>query len=114
MTGQKVNPLKIAMEQVELTGKYLNVDDGILEKIKYTEKDIVVHFPVKTDDGKVRIFTRYRIQHNTTRGTFRGRLRHHPDVDLHGVSALAMWMTWKSAVVNMPFGDANGKRSGRR
>lgn len=108
MTGDKVNPLKMAMEQVELAGKYLNVDDGILEKIKYTEKDIIVHFPVKMDDGKVRIFTGYRIQHNDTRGPFKGGLRYHPDVDLNEVSALAMWMTWKSAVVNIPFGGAKG------
>lgn len=108
MTGQKVNPLKMAMEQVELAGGYLDVDDGILEKIKYTEKDIIVHFPVRMDDGKVRIFTGYRIQHNDTRGPFKGGLRYHPEVDLNEVSALAMWMTWKSAVVNIPFGGAKG------
>ena len=108
MTEKKINPLEMAMKQVELAGKYLDVDHGILEKIKYTEKDIIVHFPVKMDDGKVRIFTGYRIQHNDTRGPFKGGLRYHPDVDLDEVRALAMWMTWKSAVVNIPFGGAKG------
>jgi len=108
MTTKKINPVETATKQVELAGKYLDVDDGILEKIKYTQRDIIVHFPVKMDDGKVRIFTGYRIQHNDTRGPFKGGLRYHPDVDLDEVRALAMWMTWKSAVVNIPFGGAKG------
>jgi len=60
------------------------------------------------DDGSVKIFTGYRVQHNVTRGPGKGGIRYHPDVDLHEVRALAMWMTWKAAVVNIPFGGAKG------
>ena len=108
MTVRRINPADMAMKQVELAAKYIDLDPGILEKIKYTQKDIIVHFPVKMDDGNVRIFTGYRIQHNDARGPFKGGLRYHPDVDLDEVRALAMWMTWKSAVVNIPFGGAKG------
>jgi glutamate dehydrogenase (NAD(P)+) len=108
MTARKINPAEMAVEQVELAAKYLDLDHGILEKIKYTERDIIVHFPVKMDDGTVKVFTGYRIQHNDTRGPFKGGIRYHPDVDLDEVRALAMWMTWKSAVVNIPFGGAKG------
>jgi glutamate dehydrogenase (NAD(P)+) len=108
MTARRINPAEMAVEQVELAAKHLGLDRGILEKIKYTERDIIVHFPVKMDDGTVKVFTGYRIQHNDTRGPFKGGLRYHPDVDLDEVRALAMWMTWKSAVVNIPFGGAKG------
>jgi glutamate dehydrogenase (NAD(P)+) len=108
MTVRRINPADMAMKQVEMAAKHLDLDAGILEKIKYTQKDIIVHFPVKMDDGNVRVFTGYRIQHNDARGPFKGGLRYHPDVDLDEVRALAMWMTWKSAVVNIPFGGAKG------
>lgn len=108
MIERKINPADMAMKQVELAAQYLDLDHGILDKVKYTERDIIVHFPVKMDDGTVKMFTGYRIQHNDTRGPFKGGLRYHPDVDLDEVRALAMWMTWKSAVVNIPFGGAKG------
>ncbi len=108
MTVRKINPADMAMRQIELAAQHLDIDHGVLEKIKYTERDIIVHFPVKMDDGVVQVFTGYRIQHNDTRGPFKGGLRYHPDVDLDEVRALAMWMTWKSAVVNIPFGGAKG------
>jgi len=108
MAERKINPSEMAMRQFETAARYIDLDPGILEKIKYTERDIIVHFPVKMDDGSVRVFTGYRIQHNDTRGPFKGGLRYHPDVDLDEVRALAMWMTWKSAVVNIPFGGAKG------
>ena len=108
MTERKINPSDMAIRQVETAAKYIDLDPGILEKIKHTERDIIVHFPVKMDDGRVKVFTGYRIQHNDTRGPFKGGLRYHPDVDLDEVRALAMWMTWKSAVVNIPFGGAKG------
>jgi glutamate dehydrogenase (NAD(P)+) len=108
MSTGKINPFDMAIRQMDLAAKYIDVDPGIFEKIKYTERDIIVHFPVKMDDGSVKVFTGYRIQHNDTRGPFKGGLRYHPDVDLDEVRALAMWMTWKSAVVNIPFGGAKG------
>jgi glutamate dehydrogenase (NAD(P)+) len=99
----------MAVSQVERASAYLpGIDAGIFEKIKYTRREIIVHFPAKMDDGSVCIFTGYRVQHNDTRGPFKGGMRYHPDVDLDEMRALAMWMTWKAAVVNIPFGGAKG------
>jgi glutamate dehydrogenase (NAD(P)+) len=105
----KINLARMAVGQVEKASAHLaGIDPGILEKIKYTKREIIVHFPAKMDDGSVRIFTGYRVQHNDTRGPFKGGMRYHPDVDLNEMRALAMWMTWKAAVVNIPFGGAKG------
>ncbi len=105
----KVNLARMAVSQVERASAHLpGIDAGIFEKIKYTRREIIIHFPAKMDDGSVRIFTGYRVQHNDTRGPFKGGLRYHPDVDLDEMRALAMWMTWKAAVVNIPFGGAKG------
>lgn len=105
---KKINPLDVAMKQVDIAAAHLNLDPGICEKIKYTQRELTVHFPVKMDDGSIKIFTGYRVQHNMTRGPAKGGIRYHPDVDLDEVKALAMWMTWKSAVVNIPYGGAKG------
>ena len=86
----------------------LKLDPGVSEKIKQTKQELIVHFPVEMDDGSVKIFTGYRVQHNMARGPGKGGIRYHPDVDLDEVRALAMWMTWKAAVVNIPFGGAKG------
>ena len=106
--NNKVNSYESAKKQVDIAAKYLVMDPGLLEKMKYTKRELIVHFPVKMDDGTVRIFTGYRVQHNVARGPAKGGMRYHPDVDLDEVRALAMWMTWKSAVVNIPFGGAKG------
>lgn len=106
--NKKINPLDVAMKQIDIAAPYLNLDHGIFEKIKHTQRELTVHFPVKMDDGSIRVFTGYRIQHNMTRGPAKGGIRYHPDVDLDEVKALAMWMTWKSAVVNIPYGGAKG------
>lgn len=106
--NNKINPLDVAMKQVEIAAAKLNLDPGIYEKIKQTKLELIVHFPVKMDDGSLRMFTGYRVQHNVTRGPGKGGIRYHPDVDLDEVRALAMWMTWKAAVVNIPFGGAKG------
>jgi glutamate dehydrogenase (NAD(P)+) len=105
---KKINPLDVAMRQVDIAAERLKLDPGIGEKIKKTKRELIVHFPVKMDDGSVEIFTGYRVQHNVTRGPGKGGVRYHPDVDLDEVRALAMWMTWKAAVVNIPFGGAKG------
>ncbi len=99
----------VAMTQIERAAAHMpDLDAGILEKMKHTKRDIIVHFPVKMEDGSVRVFTGYRIQHSDTRGPFKGGLRYHPDVSLDDMRALATWMTWKAAVVNIPFGGAKG------
>ncbi len=106
--AETVDSLKNAQRQVDMISKYLDVDEGILEKIKVPRREITVNFPAKMDDGTVKIFTGYRVQHNDTRGPFKGGLRYHPEVDMNETTALAMWMTWKTAVVNIPFGGAKG------
>ncbi len=104
----KINSLDVALRQVDKAVAHLNLDPGIIAKIKSTRRELTVNFPVKMDNGQIKIFTGYRIQHNTTRGPAKGGIRYHPDVNLDEVKALAMWMTWKCAVVNIPFGGAKG------
>ncbi|MGQ9696112.1 MAG: Glu/Leu/Phe/Val family dehydrogenase, partial [Thermodesulfobacteriota bacterium] len=105
---KRINPLDVAMKQVEIAAVQLNLDPGICAKMKHTRRELTVHFPVKMDDGCIKVFTGYRVQHNLARGPAKGGIRYHPDVDLDEVKALAMWMTWKSAVVNIPYGGAKG------
>jgi glutamate dehydrogenase (NAD(P)+) len=105
---EKVNSFEMAKKQVDIAAKYLNLDAGSIEKLKNTKRELIVHFPVQMDNGKLNIFTGYRVQHNVARGPAKGGIRYHPDVDLDEVRALSMWMTWKSAVVNIPFGGAKG------
>jgi glutamate dehydrogenase (NAD(P)+) len=102
------NPYEIARKQVDIAGRYLDLNPGILEMLKHTKRELEVHFPVKMDDGSIRIFTGYRVVHNPARGPAKGGIRYHPDVNLDEVRALSMWMTWKTAVVNIPFGGAKG------
>ena len=106
--NEKTNSFEMAKKQVDIAAKYLNLDPGSIDKLKNTKRELIVHFPVEMDNGKVQIFTGYRVQHNVARGPAKGGIRYHPDVDLDEVRALAMWMTWKSAVVNIPFGGAKG------
>ncbi len=106
--NEKINSFEMAKKQVDIAAKYLNLDAGAVEKLKSTKRELIVHFPVQMDDGTVKIFTGYRVQHNVARGPAKGGIRYHPDVDLDEVRALSMWMTWKSAVVNIPFGGAKG------
>jgi len=106
--NEKMNSFEMAKKQVDIAAKYLNLDPGSIDKLKNTKRELIVHFPVEMDNGKVQIFTGYRVQHNVARGPAKGGIRYHPDVDLDEVRALAMWMTWKSAVVNIPFGGAKG------
>ncbi len=108
MEKERINPFEMAKKQIDIASKYLNVEPGLLERLKHTKREVIVHFPVKMDNGEVRIFTGYRVQHDVSRGPAKGGIRYHPDVDLDEVRALAMWMTWKSAVVNIPFGGAKG------
>jgi glutamate dehydrogenase (NAD(P)+) len=106
--NEKMNSFEMAKKQVDIAAKHLNLDPGSVDKLKSTKRELIVHFPVEMDNGSVKIFTGYRIQHNVARGPAKGGIRYHPDVDLDEMRALSMWMTWKSAVVNIPFGGAKG------
>ena len=86
----------------------MQFDPEIRKILAKTQNEIIVNFPVKMDDGHIEIFTGYRVQHNNVLGPYKGGLRYHPAVDIDEVRALATWMTWKSAIVNIPFGGAKG------
>jgi len=104
----KPNPLAVAQQQFNLAADYLHLDDGTRALLGDCVRELTVRFPVRMDDGKVRAFTGYRVQHSLLRGPSKGGIRYHPDVTLDEVKALAMWMTWKCAVVGIPFGGAKG------
>lgn len=102
------NVLGMARQQLSVAAKYLDLDDGLLEVLSRPKKQVIVNFPVVMDSGAVKCFEGYRVQHNSTRGPTKGGLRFHPTVDLDETCALAMWMTWKCAVVDIPYGGAKG------
>ena len=104
----KNDPLEMALEQVDIAAAKLNLSPGMVGKLKSRQQEIAVQFPVKMDSGEIKIFTGYRVQHNDIRGPYKGGIRYHPDVSINEVWALALWMTWKSAVVNIPFSGAKG------
>jgi len=104
----KPNPLDVALEQLSIAAECLSLDSGIHEVLKYPKRSLVVSLPVKMDNGSVEVFLGCRVQHNDARGPFKGGVRYHPDVTLDEVTALAMWMTWKCAVVDIPYGGAKG------
>lgn len=104
----KVNPLEMAREQLSLAVEKLKLSPDIHEKLKYPKRTLIVSIPIRLDDGSIKTFTGYRVQHSFERGPAKGGIRFHPDVDLDEVTALAMWMTWKCAVVNIPYGGAKG------
>lgn len=104
----KLNPWKVALEQFETVAKKLNLEPWIAEKLKHCKRSLIVSVPVKMDDGSLKVFEGYRVHHNIDRGPGKGGIRYHPDVTLDEVKALAMLMTWKCAVVNIPYGGAKG------
>lgn len=98
----------MAREQLAVAANYLNLDEGLHAVLAQPKRQLVVHFPVVFDNGEVAVFEGYRVQHNSSRGPTKGGIRYHPDVDLDETTALAMWMTWKCAVANIPYGGAKG------
>jgi glutamate dehydrogenase (NAD(P)+) len=105
---KELNPLANAERQFEEAAERLNLPAGIREFIKRPRRITIVSLPVQMDDGSLRVFTGYRVQHSITRGPAKGGIRYHPDVTAEEVTALAAWMTWKCAVVNIPFGGGKG------
>jgi glutamate dehydrogenase (NAD(P)+) len=100
--------LAAATAQFDAAADHLALDPGLRAILRVPKREWTVRFPVTLDDGSVRVFTGYRVQHNLARGPAKGGLRFHPRTDLDDVRALAMWMTWKCALVNVPFGGAKG------
>ncbi|MEW6044873.1 MAG: Glu/Leu/Phe/Val dehydrogenase [Bacillota bacterium] len=98
----------MAVRQLERAAKLSGIDEGLLKLLKTPKRVLTVSIPVKMDDGRLEVFTGYRVQHSLARGPAKGGIRYHPGVTLDEVTALAMWMTWKCAVMNLPFGGAKG------
>jgi glutamate dehydrogenase (NAD(P)+) len=105
---QEINPWEAQSARFDFAAHKLNLDDGLWKLLRSPAREIIVHFPVAMDDGHIEIFTGFRVQHNIARGPAKGGIRYAPDVNLDEVRALASWMTWKCAVVNIPFGGAKG------
>ncbi len=105
---QEINPWEAQSARFEFAARKLNLDEGLWKVLSSPAREIIVHFPVMMDNGKIEMFTGYRVQHSVARGPGKGGIRYAPDVSLDEVRALASWMTWKCAVVNIPFGGAKG------
>ncbi|MHC1586590.1 MAG: Glu/Leu/Phe/Val family dehydrogenase [Candidatus Hecatellaceae archaeon] len=103
-----INPYEISVKRLEEVGRKLSIDENIIEMLKHPKKVVVASIPVKRDSGRIEVFTGYVVFHNPWRGPYKGGIRYHPKVDLDEVKALAMWMTWKCAVMNIPYGGAKG------
>ena len=105
---KELNPWLAAEARFDEAANRLNLDDGMRKVLSSPSRELTVHIPVQLDDGRLEVFTGYRVQHSIARGPAKGGIRYAPDVTLDEVRALAAWMTWKCAVVNIPFGGAKG------
>jgi glutamate dehydrogenase (NAD(P)+) len=102
------NPYEIAQNQLRLVARAFSIDDNLVRVLSRCKKSVAVSIPVTMDDGHIRVFEGYRVTHNVARGPSKGGIRYHPDVTLDEVRALSMWMTWKCALMGIPFGGAKG------
>ena len=105
---EDLNPFRIAQIQFDIAAEYLKLDQGLRQILRTPKRVLEVSIPTKMDNGQVKVFTGYRVQHNVARGPAKGGIRYHPNVTLDEVKALAMWMTWKTATVNIPYGGGKG------
>jgi glutamate dehydrogenase (NAD(P)+) len=103
-----INPYHMAVQQFEAAAEKLKLSEDMREMLRQPKRELSVNFPVRLDSGRIKTFTGYRVQHNVSRGPAKGGIRYGPDVTLDEVKALAMWMTWKCAVVGIPYGGAKG------
>src|SRR5438105_3161102 len=99
---------RLAVAQFDQAAETMELDHNLRERLKLPQRSLIVSLPVKMDDGRVEVYTGYRVQHDSSRGPTKGGIRYHPDVNLGEVAALAMWMTWKCALADLPYGGAKG------
>src|SRR5271168_3291370 len=97
---EDLNPFRISQIQFDLAAEHLKLDQGLRQILRTPKRVLEVSIPTKMDNGQVKVFTGYRVQHNVARGPSKGGLRYHPGVTLDEIKALAMWMAWKTAAVN--------------
>lgn len=102
------NPYEDARRMFDRAADLMNLDSGMRDILRSAQRELMVTFPVKMDDGRIEVFTGFRVQHNIVRGPAKGGIRYHPSVDIDSIRAFAMLMTWKCATVNIPFGGAKG------
>ena len=107
-SDSSANPFETAQKQIDIVADLIGLNGGIREVLKHPKRELTVNFPVRMDSGEYRMFTGHRVQYNMVRGPTKGGIRYHPQVTLDEVRALAAWMTWKCAVVNIPYGGAKG------
>src|SRR6202162_6181187 len=105
---EDLNPFRIAQIQFDMAAEYLKLDPGLRQILRTPKRIMEVSVPMKMDNGQMKVLTGYRVQHNVARGPAKGGIRYHPNVTLDEVKALAMWMTWKTAAVNIPYGGGKG------
>src|SRR6266542_5475413 len=101
-------PLETALTQLDNVAALLRLDDGMREVLRHPKRELTVNFPVEMEDGGLRVFSGHRVQHNVALGPTKGGIRYSPSVDIEEVRALAMWMTWKCAIMGLPYGGAKG------
>src|SRR6266849_2083922 len=105
---EDLNPFRIAQIQFDMAAEFLKLDPGLRQILRTPKRVLEVSIPTKMDNGQVKVLTGYRVQHNVARGPGKGGIRYHPNVTPDEVKALAAWMTWKTAAVNVPLGGAKG------
>jgi glutamate dehydrogenase (NAD(P)+) len=108
MVKETLNPFEIAQRQFDTAADHLKLEPWLREVLRRPKRQLIVSVPTKMDDGSIKVFEGYRVQHNLARGPAKGGIRYHPNVTLDEVKALASWMTWKCATVNIPFGGGKG------
>ena len=102
---EDLNPFRISQIQFDIAAEYLKLDAGLRQILRTPKRVLEVSVPTKMDNGQVKVFTGFRVQHNVARGPAKGGIRYHPAVTVDEIKALASWMTWKSGTVNLPFGE---------
>lgn len=105
---QEKSLYEMAVEQFNKAASLMDLEPDLAEVLRRPKRALIVEFPVLMDDGHIEVFTGYRVQHNIARGPAKGGIRYHPDTNLDEVKALAFWMTWKTAVMNLPYGGGKG------
>jgi glutamate dehydrogenase (NAD(P)+) len=107
-TASAINPYQTAVQQLDEASKLIKLDDGMRQVLANPKRVLTVSLPVKMDNNEIKVFTGFRSQHNDARGPYKGGIRYHPQVSIDEVKALSMWMTWKCAVADIPYGGGKG------